>query len=275
MGYRTLSTPLIDRGSRGALDAAIEHARSWAAHLDVCCFAEEDIDPGFGLYGTTTMVRPETTALDRCDALAETVRGRLLEAGIAWSCRRHVSAQGGAARAFAQAARFADVALLSQPLGRDAHPWDDLVFEAMLFDARLPVLVPAPRAKPDYRSVLVAWDGSSVALAAMRAAVPLLAEARAVTLAVDDRDEESGLEMVPQARDAVTFLSRHGVNAEVLPLPARHADTAAELRGAVYETAADLMVMGAYGHSRIRERLLGGVTESILSDPPTSLLVAH
>ncbi|ETX28857.1 universal stress protein [Roseivivax isoporae] len=275
MTYRTVSTALIDRHGSDALDAAIEHARHWDAHLDVSCFAEEEVEPGIGLYGTAMLVRTAGTAQDRCDTLADAARMRLERSGVRWTCQTRPAPAGGAARDFVRQSRCADIAVLPRPLGPGARDWDSVFFDAMLFDARLPVLVAVNDAQPDYRTVLVAWDGSAVALAAARAALPVLRAADSVALAVSVKDGATRQALIEGARDAATFLSRHDVHADVRALEAGSGSVAGDILACARDIGAGLVVMGAYGHSRLRQSLLGGVTREALQRTDLNLLVAH
>lgn len=118
--------------------------------------------------------------------------------------------------------------------------------------------------------VVIAWDGGVEAANALRAAVPLLATAGEVTLlsVVSDTGEFP-------ATDAAAYLSRHGIGAEIKAV-ARVGSVAATLAAQVEACGADLLVMGAFGHSRVREFLFGGVTRHFLECPAgPALLLAH
>ncbi len=125
---------------------------------------------------------------------------------------------------------------------------------------------------------LVAWNGSAEASRALRAAVPFLARSRAVSLvtvgqgrAWSDNDE---IDVPPVA--GADYLARHGIEAEVVELPpAKGAEVAEVLREAARARGAGYLVMGAYGHSRMRETLLGGVTREMLAHPKVALFLAH
>ncbi len=272
MPYRTITTALIDRRAPHALEAAIAHADRWRSHLEVCCFAEADVDPGFSAYSPAVLTKPHRPAEERCEQLAAEARRRLSQEDIAWSARSAIASPTGAAHDFALRARYADLAILPRP---GAGVLDGAFFEAMLFDAGLPILVPRSDRVPDYATVLVAWDGSPVALAALRAAVPVLQAARDVRLAVAEPRDGAAEWLLPQAQDAATYLSRYGISAEVNLLPGPKPPVAEALVNFAGEIDADLMVMGAYGHTRLRERLLGGVTRAMLERAPVSLLIAH
>jgi nucleotide-binding universal stress UspA family protein len=120
-------------------------------------------------------------------------------------------------------------------------------------------------------TALIAWNGSFEACQALRSALPLLKLAGRVVLATipDDGNYE-----LPPA-EATKFLTRHGVEAEIMEMEGKGKPIAALLRHTAAECSASYVVMGAYGHSRFREVLLGGVTREMLIDSPLPLLLAH
>lgn len=171
--------------------------------------------------------------------------------------------------ALAHHGRLADLIVLSRPPGHGAAP-DGALLNAALMETGRPVLL-LPPAGDDLMParIAVAWDGSLQAARALSEAMPLLAAAQAVTVLriADSADDRL-------AQEAAQHLARHGVavTARTLRVTGSVADT---LRGAVIEAGADLLVMGAYGHGRLRERVLGGVTRSLLTAAPVPVLLAH
>lgn len=165
--------------------------------------------------------------------------------------------------ALASAARLADIVLLS----RQPSLAGDLAMAA-----RTPVLV-VPEQRPlafPLDSICVAWDGGNEAAHALRGAMPLLMRCRAVHL-VMVTEKPGGF----PAAGALAYLSRHGVKAELHEL-AREGTTEATLATAARRLGAGLLVMGAYGRSRVREYLFGGVTRHFLEDDrEPALLLAH
>ncbi|MHA1570718.1 MAG: universal stress protein, partial [Alphaproteobacteria bacterium] len=146
-----------------------------------------------------------------------------------------------------------------------------ITLEAVLFESGRPVLVVPPgTGLGDYDNIAIAWDGSLEASRAMHGAMPLLAAAgKVVVLAVgeDDRD--------PAPTEALTAtLACHGIAATTRLIAQDGAIGVALLSGAV-EAGCGLMVMGGYGHSRLREMVLGGVTRDVLAASALPVLIAH
>jgi nucleotide-binding universal stress UspA family protein len=117
---------------------------------------------------------------------------------------------------------------------------------------------------------LVCWDGGQEAATAMRAALPMLQLAQGATLlTVAEKDSPY------TARAAAAFLSRHGVHADVMERDAGGASVEQVIRSVAAETGAAWIVQGAYGHSRMRQMLFGGVTRGLLADAPLPILLGH
>ncbi len=174
----------------------------------------------------------------------------------------------------ARLARTRDLCVI--PYGRDAAPYT-AVAEAMIFASGRPVVVFRPRAdRPlsrDLGTVLVAWDGSRTAAAAVAAALPALTAARKViVLTVLNEKASTG---AGAAHDLIRHLGRHGITAQVQEFDAAGAKIGSVLEHVAIRSEADLLVMGAFGHSRAREFVLGGATRSILEAPPIPVLLAH
>ena len=117
---------------------------------------------------------------------------------------------------------------------------------------------------------MVAWDGSLESSHALRLTLPMLAPAAAVHVVTVT---ESHTEF--PATDACHYLARHGIEAELHEWSREGRSTAAALLAAASNLSASYIVMGAYGHTRLREAVLGGATRDMLQTSPFPLLMAH
>ncbi|MCK0128853.1 universal stress protein [Erythrobacter sp. F6033] len=142
--------------------------------------------------------------------------------------------------------------------------------------APVPVLVVPDEAKRFNLSapVLVAWNGSSEAAVALRAAVPMLKYASNVFLACVAEDKSRERHDF-RLDEGAKYLSRHGVDAEIVELPSGKLKVSDVLFSAAEKRGCSMMVMGAYGHSRFAEMLFGGVTRRSLTDPQMPIFLAH
>jgi nucleotide-binding universal stress UspA family protein len=142
--------------------------------------------------------------------------------------------------------------------------------------------VASPGAPAPGRHVLVAWNASKEAARAVREALPLLARAERVTLAIVDADLKPAAFGDTPGAEVLAWLARHGIAAGVQVrqtarqgLLKRPGDVGEALLALAGETGCDLVVLGAYGHSRFRETLLGGVTRTVLETMTVPVLMAH
>ncbi len=172
---------------------------------------------------------------------------------------------------FVQYARLRDLTIVSVP-----ESYDQWYAETVIFESGKPTLVlpERPRARPsDLKTVMVAWDFSRAAARAIADAVPILEKAREVRIVTVTN--EKALDSKHSAEELAKNLSRHGIDVVLDKV-----DAAGRAIGKVLEThaascSADILVMGAYGHSRFREFILGGATKSLLSKPPIPILFSH
>jgi nucleotide-binding universal stress UspA family protein len=151
---------------------------------------------------------------------------------------------------------------------------EDLIVEAALFQTGRPMLlipyIGVPTVKID--RIMIAWDGGSSAARAVGDAMPLLRRAKAVEIVIVT-GEERKRDMLPGA-DLAEHLARHGLNVDVKELVAAD-DVQPILLSYASDMSADLMVMGGYGHSRLREFILGGVTRDMFESLTIPCLMAH
>lgn len=149
------------------------------------------------------------------------------------------------------------------------------IAEGLIFESGRPVLLLPPEGMAGHRfdDVVVAWDGSREAARALAEARPLLASARSVTVATVAGDKD--LLGTAPAEEAVRHLSRHGIAAEEAEVPLEGGNAGEALTAFCKKRGADLLVMGAFGHTRAREFLLGGATRSVLKAPHLPVLMAH
>ena len=225
--------------------------------------------------------RPGTLEASYFDPLAQNARRALAQfEAIATEMRvphdaRFVCDQ--ADDGLAQLARFADLVVISQDDPDEALP--DLAVhlpDYVILNSPRPVLVlPRTDAAPGAaRSVLVAWDGGKEAARALAAALPLLRRASAVTIAALTGPDAGAADMESQRADLLRFLGHHGVTPHMLVRDPRR-DPGHELLDLAAELHCGLLVMGCYGHSKLRELCLGGASRAVLADARIPVLLAH
>lgn len=184
---------------------------------------------------------------------------------------------GDAVRVTAMHARHGDLLVVGQQ-DPDAPAFSTpaTLVEELLFASGRPVLVvPFIGGRAPFRRILVAWNSSREATRAVNDALPLLERAEQVTvLAIDPEIGLGGHGDLPCA-DICLQLARHGVKAQAAQTWSADIDAGNVLLSYATDLGADLIVMGAYGHSRLRETVLGGVTRTILRHLTVPVLLAH
>ncbi len=271
MPYKTICT-IAAPDDGDALEGAIACARAWSAHLDVVAVSAIQLEPPVMMMPDLPVAGPGLIeeAVEELSRAEARVRDRLGREDFPWSVASRAEPAADAARHVTRAARFADLVILPRRDGSDRVPFHTIL-ETMLYNSRVPLLVVPESFAADPRRIAIAWDGSDVALAAARAALPLLAAAERVEILAVDPDRATDA----SARDLAVMLDRHAIAAEVTELPRRGARVTEILCTHATETGIDLMVMGAYGTRRLREILLGGVTRAMLDTAPLPLLLSR
>ena len=279
MSYKTILTVL----SRPAQTAQLEDAAALAvredAHLDILCLGVDVSQAGYYFPGGTPYAFQEAIDLAMADAetLEQQVRAHLASASdLRWSVESAVAQIGGVASLVGMRARFSDLAVLSRPYGDGASGEAEAITEAALFEGGCPVLVLPGSGLPARapRHVLVAWNQSVEALSAVRRALPLLQAAERVEITVID-PRRGGSGQSDPGTALTQMLTRHGVHAEIAVLARTASTISDEIARRALDIDADLIVMGAYGHSRFREAILGGATRSMLEKATVPVFMAR
>jgi len=262
-----------DSGQDARLAAALALVRAFEGHLlcvqviNVSRYVIAEPYVGMTALGPVYDVLQKENEADRVR-----IEARLNTEGVSWDWRY---LDGGDAETLVRESRLADVVVMS--LDQPQHHGSEVVHPLPLvadvaIHARTPVLA-LPEVCPPFNPegvAMVAWNGSAEGAHAMRFAVPLLKAAAAVHIVATD---ETGT-LYP-ATLAVTYLAREGITATVSTCGQNGADPKVALPQAALALSASYVVMGAYGHTRFREAVLGGVTRHMLRHSAVPLLLAH
>ena len=227
------------------------------------------------LIGLSGMVREvEEKSATRCRELLQKFEAKATAAGV-FEGRMLESADiydvGGRV---ADHARTRDLSII--PLAARADT-PGSVAETVIFESGRPLVIlqPTPQANNTARldMVVVAWDGSRPAARALADAMPILGIAKKVHILTVLHEKEGAVSGL--GAELARYLKVHGIQAKVDEIDAKGAAIGAVLEKYLKSLPADLLVMGAYGHSRVREFLLGGATQSVLNAPPVPILLSH
>jgi len=281
MAYKSLLTIATtpDRAA-ATVDAAAAVARRFDAHLDALGLGVDRTQIGYSYVGAGSVVLQ--VAMERAEEDARAAEKALKDAMAAqgadlrWSVDSAVTQIGALTELVATRARYSDLVILAKPYAKTSGPEEEAALEAAMFEGMAPVLVVPETGLPsaDFRHVVLAWNQSREAMVAARRAMPFLKRAERVTITVIDppvhgpeRSDPGGL--------LCQLLVRHGVKAEVAVLARTLPRISDVLARQCRDANADLLVMGAYGHSRFREAILGGATRNMLEAAEVPVFMAH
>lgn len=261
-----------DRAMTARLQVALDIARATNGHITCLQAVSYDVFAPGDFYGSA-IAAAMPIIKENADNLRAEIEKELENEGVPWDWR---FVYGIAPHRLLEASPLADMVIVGPAeAGTDGRGPSALVGD-LAIKARVPVLVVPETAKVfDVGApMLVAWNGSAEGAHALRAALPLLACSCKVILAcVVEEDERARFDL--PSTEAAKYLSRHGIECELVELPRGTAPVAATLVAAAQMRECSLLVMGAYGHSRLAELVLGGVTRRMLSEPQMPILLAH
>jgi nucleotide-binding universal stress UspA family protein len=215
-------------------------------------------------------------AREQGDVTEVALTTRLSELPTTSELRRFDVVTSDLAETATQEARDADV-FVAMRLSNDASgPESAEVVEAVLFGTGRHLLLsgdPKPL-KGGFEHALVAWKGSREACRALGESLPYLHRSKAVTVVVVDRSVFPETSILI-GENVVSYLQHHGLTAELKNVAARDRNVSQAIMDEARATGADLLVMGGYGHSRLREWLVGGVTYDLMRRSNTPIVIAH
>ncbi len=288
MTYKTILTVVTDPNmAECSIRAAAQMALGFDAHLEVLALGVDQTQVGYSYIGAGAVLtefsleRAEADARAAADAATKILNG--IDAGLRFSIETVVAEMGSLMAVVGNAASFVDLVVQGRPYSSGQSYQAEAVIEAALFEGRAPVLIIPETllgktnklehlATP--RRVLLAWNQSTEALVAAKRALPLLKQADLVDVTVVDPPSR-GPERSDPGGLLCQYLVRHGVKAQVSVLAKTMPKVSEVLARHALEEGCDMMVMGAYGHSRLREAVLGGATRAALENSVIPVLMAH
>jgi nucleotide-binding universal stress UspA family protein len=260
-----------------ATDFAISVAATFNAHVTGLAFLYEPSVPMMvDMYGIPADVFETRRIENENAAKAAVAHFNMLARDSALSAdARMINAPAGdVPNLFASMARRFDLSVIAQP-EPDKSDLERLIVEAALFDTGRPVLVVPyiQRAGLKLDRLMLCWDGSRSAARAAADAMPFILRAKAVEIVIV-ASEPAKSDELPGA-DMAHHLARHGAKAQLKRIVTAETDVASAILSHAADNSADFLVMGGYGHSRLREFILGGVTRGILGSMTIPTLLSH
>jgi nucleotide-binding universal stress UspA family protein len=280
MTYKDLLVHLDDsKGCAKRVDAAVRLAEQHGAHLTgVYPIVEIPLLNSIRAQIPRNMLENmELEAQSQAESALKKFRKAAEGSGIAYEARTDRALDTTLASVLSMYARYADLVVLGQvdsdePFYGGRH----LPEEVVLSSGRPLLVVPYIGAPATIgRRVVVAWDASREAARAVSDAMPILKQASSVVVvSINPKSTPLGHGEVPGA-DIGAHLARHNVKVEVERVVAGEVSIGNALLSHIADRGADLLVMGAYAHSRVRELVLGGATRTILETMTVPVLMAH
>ena len=275
--YKDLLVEVDDHDtSAKRITYAVQLARHFDAHLTgLYLISAFTPPPAVGAYMTGEMeAQIEAGENERAEKALELFSRSANAEDVAFEARTDRGPQQDHARLLSLHGRYADLTIIGQPGpgdgGGSLDPGD------VVLAAGAPVMVvphiggPATVAE----RVMIAWNASRESARAVRDAMPLLEKAKAIDVVCFRPEQAPGHGELPGA-DISLHLSRHGIKVDVQILSGQGIDVGNALLSHLADRGSDLLVMGAYGHSRLREAVLGGATRTILQSMTVPVLMAH
>jgi nucleotide-binding universal stress UspA family protein len=261
-----------DAGLDARLQAALAIVRASGGHLACMHVTPLSNYVGYETYGGAYVLTELLKQLDEQDAAMRVrIEARLANEDVSWSYERQTA---DPASALVYAGALADLIVVGRDdPNRDSAYRHMAMFGGILAATHTPVLICSKDGKQfdPFGMAVVAWNDSFEAANALRAALPLLKQASAVHILTIDEDKDRDFPPL----GASEYLSRHGVHAELISESRGTLSINDKLVASAQSLGASYLVMGAYGHHRVREYLFGGVTRSLLQECPLPLVLAR
>jgi nucleotide-binding universal stress UspA family protein len=267
-----------ERSVRAAIDGAISLASTSKAHVDAMAIGYESTNIPFVAEGGAAVVSIYEVEHQRAFERANTALGVFAEAakkaGISHSCQAVCGSLAEASAIIGASARLHDLTIVTQPDDQyDTH--DNDVPQELLFEAGGPVLFLPHTFQGSLTTsrIGICWDGSRLAARAVRDATPFLAQAGALKIIAINEPTEDPAQ--PLSAQLAAKLAGDGLSSKIISLTADRSDIQAMILSVVADEDIDFLVMGGYGHSRLQERIIGGVTRDMLGCMTVPTLMSH
>ena len=267
-----------ERPMRSAIDGSISLAAQFNAHLDAVAIGYVATSAAYVMEGGAAVAAvfelERERAVERAEAALSVFEIEAANAGISYACRPLGAIPADAAGSLGEMARLHDLSVVLQPDPAQSSFDNDLPGE-ILFQAGGPVLFLPYTFHGAFRAnrIGICWDGSRVAARAVHDAAPLLARADEIVIITINEDKAVSDEA--SASSLARHLGRRGLSTRTVGLSATRSDIQPTILSLAADEGLDLLVMGGYGHSRLQERVLGGVTRAMLEAMTVPTLMSH
>ena len=255
---------------------AVSVAAALQAHLTGVAFIYDPVVPisGAGYIPAEVIETQREDNETAAEAAIKSFTAAADQAGISAEPLTTSASLAGAGDRFARMARRFDLAIVGQAQP-EISSMEQIIGETTLFESGRPMIMVPYIQKAPFKTdnVMICWDGSRTAARAVADAIPVICDSGRVEIVIvtNERGKEDEIE----GADIGQHLARHGLKVDVHRISGGNIDVADALLSHAADSGADLMVMGGYGHSRLREFVLGGVTRSIFESMTVPVLMSH
>lgn len=267
-----------ERPVRPVVDASVSLAATIGAHLDAMAVGYVSTSTAYVMEGGAAVAAvfelEQERAVERAEAALAIFETEARNAGISYQCRSSGAVPADAAASIGAASRLYDLSIVLQP-EQGHETFDNTIPKEVLFQSGGPVLfIPHIfRGAFGAKRIGICWDGSRVAARALRDAAPFLSQADAlVAIAIN---EENSVPAEATADQLAKHVAHAGLPIKIVSLTAMRADIEPTILSLAADENLDMLVMGGYGHSRLQERVLGGVTRAMLESMTIPTLMSH
>jgi len=255
---------------------AVSVAAALEAHLTGVAFIYDPVVPisGAGYIPAEVIETQRDDSEAAAEAAIKSFTAAADQAGVSAEPVMTSASLAGAGDQFARMARRFDLAIVgqSQP---EISSMEQIIGETTLFESGRPMIIVPYIQKAPFKTdnVMICWDGSRTAARAVADAIPIIGNRSRVEIVIvaNERGKQDEIE----GADIGQHLARHGLKVDVHRISGGNIDVGDALLSHAADSGADLMVMGGYGHSRLREFVLGGATRSIFESMTVPVLLSH
>jgi nucleotide-binding universal stress UspA family protein len=278
MSFKTVFLAVGATQDDAELDRAVAICQGLGAHISVLVLGIAPPPPAspYGVVSNDIWAGEIREGQAEAQTRAQAVTAKLDAAGLSVTVESQYIDRGTVATLAARFARYSDLTLIA-PQAAGFELMQTWVMNGALFESGRPILL-LPKGEvafPAARCVMIAWNAGVEASKAVRDAIEPMQKAEEVhAVLIDPVPSFEGHGPEPGA-DLAAYLARHGIKATVHRLPREGKETGEVLRRTAADLAADLIVMGGFGHSRLRERIFGGTTTSMMKETTLPVIMAH
>ncbi|PZM10028.1 universal stress protein [Rhizobium tubonense] len=278
MSFKTILSVVGMRQSAADIEIATTLCTELGAHLRLLVVSLEATSPvaDYALATSSIWVEERQRNIEKLAAEADSLKESLKRYGISYEVESLWLDSAYADTDIGDYARYSDLVVVGPSLSGDDEELKWHTVNGALFEAMRPVLIVPDKRVPSLKpkTILLAWNSTLEASRGAREGLDIMAGAE-VHITLVDPDATCGRNGEEPGADIALYLARHDINATVDRLPSAGRDISDVLNQHAIDISADLIVMGGYGHSRLRERIFGGVTRTMIKTPKLPVLMAR